>query len=432
MKKLYLGFMLLGAVGFGLQSQAQSSIREAVKSFPNVAKSNFTGNLTGDCDTMFVPETWNLKVYTVSDQNGNFAGFLTGTNADQPSQLAQHFDLSAQAYNYVSGFNIYFAYANSNKSASLSKKISFKILADKNGQPGSMIGDSAYTTLGELKKDVDGNFLTQITFPTPVNITNNKKFFATIDYKALTWSTGGLGTKDSLSVVSSDQAQDNNGWVNLPLYGGWGTYEDYYGVGFGVFIEPYVSTSETGCAVMPVRLISFNAERKNNDVTLSWKIADEMNMGHYEVERADNNGQFKTVATVNALNMLKEQTYTVTDKNAFNTASTVQYRLKQVDGDGTIQYSRTISVKAAGLITDVVFQNPISSNLKIQLNLATAQNVSVGLYNMQGSLVSSIKNKMCNASNNTLDVNTAQLQSGMYILKINAGTEQVVYKVVKQ
>lgn len=158
-----------------------------------------------------------------------------------------------------------------------------------------------------------------------------------------------------------------------------------------------------------------------------------MNMKGYELQRADNNGSFKTVQSITALNYAKNQSYTVTDKNAFAAASTVQYRLKQIDGDGSVKYSRVISVKANAIISDISFANPFNGALKLQLNLATAQNISVQVYDMQGKAVVSQLNKMYNASSNSIVLDgTSSLKPGMYILKINAGTEQIQYKIIKQ
>ena len=52
---------------------------------------------------------------------------------------------------------------------------------------------------------------------------------------------------------------------------------------------------------------------------------------------------------------------------------------------------------------------------------------------MQGKLVASEKTKMYNAASNTiLMTSTANLQRGMYVLKVVSGTDQEVYKIVKQ
>ncbi|HXL58562.1 MAG TPA: T9SS type A sorting domain-containing protein, partial [Chitinophagaceae bacterium] len=229
-------------------------------------------------------------------------------------------------------------------------------------------------------------------------------------------------------------SQDTSWYSFIDSYSGRdtaGTITDSFNITLWIF--PVVSTSATACSVLPVKLISFNAQRNNKDVTLNWQIADEFGMKGYEVERADNNGSFRTAGAVSALNNAKNQSYSLTDKNAFTISPVVQYRLKQIDGDGTVDYSRVINVKSTSSISDISFANPFNGALKMQLNLATAQPVSAYLYDMQGKLVASEKTKMYNAASNTIIMgSTANLQRGVYVLKVIAGTDQAVYKIVKQ
>jgi hypothetical protein len=103
-----------------------------------------------------------------------------------------------------------------------------------------------------------------------------------------------------------------------------------------------------------------------------------------------------------------------------------QHQLSQVESSNAIS-------KKTGTVTRVTFANPFSGALKLELNLSTAQPVSLFIYDMQGKLVASEKQKMYNVGYNTIIMSSAaNLQKGMYMLKLNAATEQLVYKVVKQ
>ena len=52
---------------------------------------------------------------------------------------------------------------------------------------------------------------------------------------------------------------------------------------------------------------------------------------------------------------------------------------------------------------------------------------------MQGKPVVSQLNKMYNVSSNSIILDgTSSLKPGVYILKINAGSEQLQYKIIKQ
>jgi len=403
---------------------------------------------TADCDTIDLAtavDSWDTNAFTFDAADPIDTGFITGTNIYLDKQKANYFDLSATSYTYFSGVFVAFGAANSSVAANMSKNILFRIYEDSAGQPGKLLGTEV-RQLSDIKQDVDANFISEIGF-NPIALPASKKFYVSVDLSNFSFAQG-----DSVFIYGNGNGQDKPGkaWEQWGNYGTsnntdttWHSFIEVYSGYSGntitdsanitLWIFPAVSTTATSCTVLPVRLISFNAQRNNKDVTLNWQIADEFGMKGYEVERSDNNGSFRTVASVAALNNAKNQSYSAMDKNAFTISPTVQYRLKQIDGDGTVNYSRVITVKSTSSISDISFANPFNGALKMQLNLATAQPVSAYLYDMQGKLVASEKTKMYNAASNTIIMaSTANLQRGVYMLKVIAGTDQAVYKVVKQ
>ncbi|HRI22944.1 MAG TPA: T9SS type A sorting domain-containing protein, partial [Panacibacter sp.] len=428
MKKIYLLIMSLSAFVFLSNAQTQLKTATPVKMLKPAQLLNRLqpGNTTGDCDTTNLNTAindWSAYYYTYG-ANGYIFGSL---NFDGYSfqQTANFYDLSSTAYTYLTGCLLNLAFANSNVAANNNKKLIFRVLEDNGGTPGSEIGSTA-VYLKKFTADVRSESLSEVFFSAPLELPASKRFYIAVDYSTLVWNPSGP-VQDSMSLVANGDDESLNyalqyisgiGW--LPVNQIWSSAGGPLDISMWIF--PYVSTSATGCSALPVKLLSFNADRKNSDVTLSWKISGESNMKQYEIQRADNNNNYKTVATVKSLNSLKDQSYSVTDKNAFNLSSAVQYRLKQVDGDGSASYSRVIAVKSNAVITDVTFANPFQGALKLQLNLATAQQIAVNVYDMQGKLVASEKSKTYNASANTIILNsTANLKSGLYVLKLNAG-----------
>ncbi|OQP44483.1 hypothetical protein A4H97_08895 [Niastella yeongjuensis] len=73
--------------------------------------------------------------------------------------------------------------------------------------------------------------------------------------------------------------------------------------------------------VLPVRLLFFNAESKNDKAVLSWSSADELNVT-YTVERSTDGINFTSIGTVTGTG---QPNYTFTDPNAIT--GTVYYRL---------------------------------------------------------------------------------------------------------
>ena len=110
---------------------------------------------------------------------------------------------------------------------------------------------------------------------------------------------------------------------------------------------------------VPVELISFRAELSENDLTLSWQTATETNNKGFEIERLQDykikklqdlpTGQagWETVGFVQGNGTTTEfHSYTFTDKNVEQ--GFYQYRLKQIDFDGSFTYSDIVEVEVDG------------------------------------------------------------------------------------
>lgn len=428
MRKFYLAGLIasLFILVCSITNAQRQAVSKSIKKLPNVPVVNsFTEGTTADCDTVNYPinSSWSYGTYFISD----YGDFVNGTNSYGDKQKANYFDLSSTSYTYLTSAFFVFAYANSSIPANLSKNVLFKVYADNAGKPGSLLA-TEQRQLSDIKPYVD-NFY-EVVFATPVSLPSSKKFYVSVDLSNFSYPD------DSIAIGGTDDAEvpTNQAWEQW-YNNAWYAYSNANSWGFtmALYIFPSVSTSSSGCGLLPVNLLSFNAQRINKDVKLTWQIADEFNMKGYELQRADNNAVFKTVQSVTALNYAKNQSYSVTDKNAFVSSSTVQYRLKQIDGDGSVKYSRVIAVKANAIISDISFANPFNGALKLQLSLATAQNISVQVFDMQGKPVVSQLNKMYSTSSNSIVLDgTSSLKPGMYILKVNAGSEQLQYKIIKQ
>lgn len=400
------------------------------------------------CDTTKFEESisagWSAVSYIAPSAFGPSypAGYIAGSNGDHFTEKANYFDLSATSYSYINGAIVKFLKANSHTPANLSRIVYFKVHADSSGQPANAVLGTAQKTLSEIKADVDAGNNTIINFASAIALPVSKKFYVSVDVSNIIWLTGG-GNNDSLSIAATadDQVLPATAWDYNSVDNEWTLFSTNWSnptqasndLDVNLWIFPYVSTTAGGCGLLPVNLLSFNAARNNNDVTLTWEVSNEMNMQGYHIEKADNNSNFNSIAFVAATNSMKNQTYTSIDRNAFTTASAVQYRLKQLDADGSIKYSRTISLNHNAALTDVVFQNPFTGNLQVKLTLSAAQQTGLQLYDMQGRLVVAQQPQNYAAGTSTISfANASVLKPGTYILKMTIGNEQKVYKVIKQ
>ncbi len=429
MKKNYLIFFFLSNFLFAKSVNAQKEPDSAVPVKPlQTFGTNFGSKTTADCDTVNypLPGNWSLTYYMVGSPAGD--GYVAGTNEYDNKQKANYFDLSASSFMYIYGASFYFGVANSAVAANLAKNVMFKVYTDNGGSPGDQIGSTVDLPLSSIKANVDSGIMTNVTFPFPIALPSTKKFYVSVDISNFNWYNG-----DSITLVTTQidevnpgtawEQESDDSWKRMSIQ--WGN--------LALIILPYVSVSIAGCNVLPVKLLSFNAEKENNDVLLRWQTSDEYNMKEYEIQKADNNNHYKTIAIISARNDSKNENYTYKDETAFIVSSTVQYRLKQIDNNGKVEYSKIISVKALSTAGIFVFPNPYSGVLKLQVNMANAQMVAINIYNMQGLLVAFEKPVFLNSIVNTTSVpSAALLKNGVYFLKLTIGTEQFVYKIVKE
>ena len=97
--------------------------------------------------------------------------------------------------------------------------------------------------------------------------------------------------------------------------------------------------------ILPIKLVSFDVERMGeNSAMLEWKTSSELNNEYFQVEHSTDAQHFIPIADIpgarNSYNLL---TYQFLHNNLKEGSQF--YRLKQVDYDGTFEYSNIISIK---------------------------------------------------------------------------------------
>jgi hypothetical protein len=176
-------------------------------------------------------------------------------------------------------------------------------------------------------------------------------------------------------------------------------------------------------APVPVELVSFTANVIDGKVNLTWTTATETNNSRFEVERSSNGVDFAFVGSVKGNGTTTERnTYSFVD-NSVN-AGKYTYRLKQVDFDGSYEYSKSIEVNV-GLPTEFSlsqnYPNPFNPSTTINFALPKTSNVKLTIYNALGKEVATLVNGVMEAGNHSAVWNAANNASGMYFFKLEAG-----------
>lgn len=90
-------------------------------------------------------------------------------------------------------------------------------------------------------------------------------------------------------------------------------------------------------------LDSFSAKSQGDGIKIEWKTSDENNISSFVIERKSVNGVFLPIATIQPKG--SNSSYSYTDQNIFKTNGSVfVYRLRIVDKDNSVAFSRELSV----------------------------------------------------------------------------------------
>jgi len=107
--------------------------------------------------------------------------------------------------------------------------------------------------------------------------------------------------------------------------------------------SPFTLGSSSTTNVLPIELVSFTGEKKDNRNILNWTTASEINNAYFTVEKSYNGIDFEWVGTQEGSSPSTQIiNYSLSDYNILETLN--YYRLKQTDFDGKFEYSKTISI----------------------------------------------------------------------------------------
>jgi hypothetical protein len=179
---------------------------------------------------------------------------------------------------------------------------------------------------------------------------------------------------------------------------------------------------------LPVSIIDFSAKANQANIEVKWSTASEKDNSAFVVEKSIDGQVWSAIGTVKgAKNSNVVNNYGLVDFKAV--AGVQYYRLKQIDLDGTVTYSKAIAVnfsKASSLSVNL-FPNPA----KDALNITTENNAS-GEVNIQilNSMGESVYNQVVEAGLvQTIDI--ASFIPGVYYVTVIAEGESKIIRLLK-
>ncbi|QQS36005.1 MAG: S8 family peptidase [Ignavibacteriales bacterium] len=185
---------------------------------------------------------------------------------------------------------------------------------------------------------------------------------------------------------------------------------------------------------IPVELVSFSAEANETSVSLSWITSTEVNNRGFEVERKNvgrqseiGNQGWGVLGFVEGKGTTTEQNfYSFSDKNVLT--GKYQYRLKQIDYDGSYEYSKVVDVDLSRPNTyslEQNYPNPFNPTTKIKFTVGDAFYASLLLvkltvFDVLGNEIVTLVNEEKSAGVYEIEFDASNLPSGIYFYKLQS------------
>jgi type IX secretion system substrate protein/copper-binding protein NosD len=193
-----------------------------------------------------------------------------------------------------------------------------------------------------------------------------------------------------------------------------------------VFFVPYWS------GVVPVELTSFTAMASTEGVLLNWSTATEVNNLGFEIERKAAESWERIGFVAGAGSSVEPIDYSFIDKDKLK--GILSYRLKQIDYDGTTEYSKVVEVTLENIVKgfslEQNYPNPFNPTTKIKYSSQEEEFTTLKVFDVLGGEVATLVNKVLPAGEHSFNFIAGELPSGIYFYTINAGTYSQTRKMM--
>lgn len=245
---------------------------------------------------------------------------------------------------------------------------------------------------------------------------------------AVQWQSNGA----AISTASSNQR--NSVMVGDGAGGAIVAWQDSRSSQYDVYASKIFSNG-----TLPVELVSFDAQAKDEGVLLEWKTASEANNYGWQIDRLSLNNEQSLTNSWTEIGFVDgagtstmPKNYSITDKEPRH--GKYHYRLKQIDRNGEFKYSQEVEVDVIGAPNKFAlnqnYPNPFNPTTNLRFSIAEDQLVRLELFDILGRKVGMLVNEKKSAGNYSVKWDAAGLPSGTYIYRLTAGNFTAVKKMI--
>ena len=188
---------------------------------------------------------------------------------------------------------------------------------------------------------------------------------------------------------------------------------------------------------IPVELNNFTANLSDSKVYLSWETSSETNNLGFYIERrnsssTENQTDWIEIGFIEGKGTSAERNFYVFEDQLLNDG-TYQYRLRQIDYDGTFKYSNEVEVNLFSIKSFELSQNypnPFNPTTTISFQIPEESFISLKVFDAIGTEVETIAEGKYPAGVHEVVFNAEKLSSGLYMYRIISGNNELTRKML--
>ena len=190
---------------------------------------------------------------------------------------------------------------------------------------------------------------------------------------------------------------------------------------------------------IPVELTSFNASLNKKGVTLNWETSTETNNMGFDIQRKLKNQNWKRIGFVEGSGTTSgRHLYSYFDDfSLLPYEGRILYRLKQIDFDGSSDFSEQVfvdvSVNPVKYSVSQNYPNPFNPTTTIEYTLHDKSEVRINIYNSIGQKITTLVSAVQNAGIHKVKWDGTNFSSGIYFYSFEVidGNRTVVRELKK-
>lgn len=188
--------------------------------------------------------------------------------------------------------------------------------------------------------------------------------------------------------------------------------------------------------IIPVEFTGFTASVTNNKVHLQWRTSTEVNNQGFEIERASLSampGQgWEKIGFVPGFGTTTEpKSYSFKDIDVMN--GLYKYRLKQIDFNGSFEYSDVVEVQINipdKFVLEQNYPNPFNPSTTIKYQIPNTGFVTLKIFDVLGNEVATLVNEEKPSGEYEVEFGAEELSGGIYFYVLKTGSFKSVKKMI--